>query len=309
MICYAAVMTAYTALTATPTLLISSQCTIGESPRWHSGERQLYWADITEQRMHRWDPETGVTETRQFDQPLACFAFRQNGGFILGMKDGCALLESWDGAPVAFGRQVLAGKPNYRMNDGRTDAMGRFWLGSFNGARDVPEAELYRLDPDGSMTTIEGGMLTCNGAAFNADGTRFTHADTPSHAVRLYDVDQASGTLSNRRIFHQFPEGVGPGLGRPDGGSFDAEGCYWTALFDGWQVVRLSPTGELLREIPLPVQRPTMIAFGGDDGCTAFVTSARVGLSDDERASQPCAGDVFAFRVDVPGVQEFPFAA
>jgi sugar lactone lactonase YvrE len=126
--------------------------------------------------------------------------------------------------------------------------------------------------------------------------------------VRLYDVDPASGTLSNRRILHQFERGVGPGLGRPDGGSCDAEGCYWVAMFDGWRVVRLSPAGEVLRVIELPVQRPTMIAFGGEDGRTAFVTSATTGLDEAALATQPHAGGVFAFRVDVPGVVESAFA-
>jgi sugar lactone lactonase YvrE len=295
-------------LPRTPTLLINSRCTLGESPRWHTAEQRLYWVDIAEQRLHRWDSISGAVDSRQFDQPVACFAFRCDGGLVLGMKDGCALLDSWDASPIPFGPQVLAGRPHHRMNDGRTDSMGRFWVGSVNSAKDANDAALYRLDADGVLTDIEGGMLTCNGAAFSSDG-RFAHTDTPSHAVRVYDVDPANGALSKRRILHQFTPGVGPGLGRPDGGSFDAEGCYWTALFDGWRVVRLSPTGELLREMPLPVQRPTMIAFGGEDGCTAFVTTATTGLSDEQLAEQHGAGGIFTFRVDVPGVPELSFAA
>ena len=127
--------------------------------------------------------------------------------------------------------------------------------------------------------------------------------------MRAYAVDPASGTLFNRRILHQFERGVGPGLGRPDGGSFDAEGCYWVAMFDGWRVVRLSPQGELLRVVELPVQRPTMIAFGGDDGRTAFVTSATTGLDEAALEAQREAGGVFAFRVDVPGNKETDFSA
>lgn len=308
-------MTKHDTLTATPTLLIDAACTLGECPRWHAGERRLYWVDIGEQQMHRWDAASGLVESKAFGAPVACFAFRKDGGFVLGMKDGCALLERWDAQPVPFGPQVLAGMPHHRMNDGRTDPAGRFWVGSVNSAKDRNNAALYRLDSDGALIEIEGGMLTCNGAAFYGDLSRsqasavFCHADTPSHAVRVYDFDMMEGTLSGSRILHQFAPGVGPGFGRPDGGSFDVEGCYWTALFDGWRVVRLSPTGELLREIPLPVERPTMIAFGGDDGCTAFVTTARTGLNEVELAEQPGAGGVFAFRVDVPGVPEFPFAA
>jgi len=292
----------------TPALLIDSACDLGEGPRWHEGERRLYWVDIGSKTIHRWDAVSGAVETRAFDAPVACFGFRAGGGMVLGMKDGCALIDSWDDRPRPFGEQVLADRPRHRMNDGRIDSAGRFWVGSLNGAKDVEDATLYRLDPDGALTAVESGMTTCNGAAFSGDGRRFAHSDTPGHAVRIYDCDPVSGTVSNRRILHQFERGVGPGLGRPDGGSFDAEGCYWVALFDGWRVVRLSPDGELLREVRLPVQRPTMIAFGGDDGCTAFVTSARTGLDAAAVAKQRHAGGVFAFRVDVPGVAESEFA-
>lgn len=310
-------MSVLDAIGDTPALLFDSACDLGEGPRWHDGERRLYWVDIGTKTMLRWDAASGAVETRRFDAPVACFGFRAAGGMVLGMKDGCALVDGWDDLPRPFGEQILADKPHHRMNDGRVDGAGRFWVGSLNGAKDVEDATLYRLDRDGALTIVESGMTTCNGAAFSGDGRRFAHSDTPSHALRIYDADPASGTLSNRRILHQFepraPQGrnlpaVGPGLGRPDGGSFDAEGCYWVAMFDGWRVVRLSPDGELLREVRLPVQRPTMIAFGGDDGCTAFITSARTGLDAAALAAQPGAGGVFAFRVDVPGVAEAEFA-
>jgi sugar lactone lactonase YvrE len=279
-------------LTSKPTCLIDAKCSLGESPRWHAAEQRLYWVDITARALHRWHANSGAVETRAFDAPVACFAFRSTGGMVLGMKDGCALIDDWHGTPRPFGDQPLTGKPHHRMNDGRTDPAGRFWVGSLNGAKDATDAALYRIDSDGDLAMIESGMTTCNGAAFSADGRRFAHSDTPSHAVRMYNCDPATGALSGRRILHQFSPGVGPDLGRPDGGSFDAEGCYWVALFDGWRVVRLSPHGELLRAVRLPVQRPTMIAFGGDDGCTAFVTSATIGLDAAALMAQPQAGGV-----------------
>src|SRR3546814_18407668 len=107
-----------------------------------------------------------------------------------------------------------------------------------------------------------------------------------------------AGTLAGGRLFHQFEHGNG----RPDGGAVDAEGCYWSALWDGWRVVRFSPAGELLQTVELPVQRPTMIAFGGPDLKTAFVTSAGKNLTDAERAKQPHAGGGFRFCVNVPGL-------
>jgi sugar lactone lactonase YvrE len=290
--------------TQTVELALDARAELGEGPRWHQAERRLYWVDIARNQLHRFDPATGANELRTFDDPVGCFAFRTTGGLILAMKNGLALLDHWEGDPRPFGEQIFADHPELRFNDGRTDPAGRFWVGSVNMPKSARDAALYRVDRDGSFHFIESGMLTCNGAAFNADGTAFRHADTPSHELRGYTVEPVSGTLSHRHIVRRFPEG----RGRPDGGSFDAEGAYWSALFDGGRAVRLSNDGDILMTVDLPVTRPTMIVFGGPDLRTAYVTSARTGLSEDQLAGQPHAGGIFSFRVDVPGLPEVPFA-
>lgn len=286
-----------------PHVALEAQAQLGEGPRWHAGEARLYWVDIAANALHRFDPITCKDERRDFVAPVGCFAFRQSGGLLLAMKHGFATLADWNAEPVPFGDQIFRDRPDIRFNDGRTDPQGRFWAGTVNTAKSAQDAALYRLDTDGSITEVEGGMLTCNGAAFDEPGRRFYHADTPSHALRVYDYDRDIGALSGRRIVHQFPFGKG----RPDGGSVDEEGCYWTALFDGGRVVRLSPEGEILTDLLLPVTRPTMIAFGGEDRRTAYVTTARTGLTEAQLAEQPLAGALFTFRVDVPGVPEWDF--
>ena len=279
-------------------LLLDARALLGESPRWHAPEARLYWVDIDAHRIHRTDPATGATETMQLDQPVGCVAPRVGGGLVMGLKDGCALIDAWGEDPRAFGPAVLAGIAEQRFNDGCVDAAGRFWIGSVTRDKSNPGAMLFRLDPDGALTPMLGGLLTSNGAAFSPDGRTFYHADTPTHALHAYAVDPATGALGDGRLFHQFEQGKG----RPDGGTVDAEGCYWSALWDGWRVVRLSPAGEILQTVEMPVQRPSMIALGGADLCTAFVTSAGKDLSDDARAAQPHAGGLFTFRVDVPGI-------
>ena len=284
-------------------LLLDAGALLGESPRWHAAEARLYWVDIDAHRIHRTDPATGADEVLQLDGPVGCVAPRAGGGLVVGLRDGCALIDHWGAPPRGFGPAVLADKPDQRFNDGCVDGAGRLWIGSLTSDKPARDATLYRLDPDGSLSEMIGGLMTSNGAAFSPDGRTFYHADTPTHRIHAYDVDPATGTLGNGRLFHEFVEGNG----RPDGAAVDAEGCYWSALWDGWRIVRLSPRGELLQTVYLPVQRPTMIAFGGDDLCTAFVTSAGKNLSDGERQAQPHAGGVFTFRVDVPGLVQRGF--
>ena len=86
---------------------------LGECPRWHARERRLYWVDIDACALHRFDPAGGRNETRTFSQPVGCFAFVAGGGFVLGMKNGFALLADWDAAPAPFGEQMLAGRPPF----------------------------------------------------------------------------------------------------------------------------------------------------------------------------------------------------
>lgn len=285
-------------------LLLDARAELGESPRWSVRDACLFWVDIAAQRLHRFDPATGTIATRQFDQPIGCVAPRAAGGLVLGMRDAVALLDQWDADLRPLGSAFLADRSDYRCNDACTDAAGNWWLGSVDEAKATLDATLYRITPDGTVEPRLGGMTTCNGAAFSPDGRIFYHADTPTHAIRAFDHDPATGTLGLPRLFHQFDHGKG----RPDGASVDAEGCVWSALFDGGRVVRLSPSGELLESITLPVSRPTMISFGGDDGRTAFVTSARKGLSAEQLEREPNAGGLFTFRVDVPGLIAPPFA-
>ena len=91
---------------------------------------------------------------------------------------------------------------------------------------------------------------------------------------------------------------------RPDGAAVDAEGNYWVAMFEGGRIVCLSPTGELLREVRLPVRCPTSVCFGGPDLRTLYVTSASHGRSNEELAQYPHTGKVLAFDVGVAGLEQ-----
>jgi sugar lactone lactonase YvrE len=126
--------------------------------------------------------------------------------------------------------------------------------------------------------------------------------DSRRHTVWVYDFDFETGTPSNRRVFKNLDE-----LGRPDGAAVDEAGGYWLAVFDSSRVFRFTPTGEIDREIWLPVTQPTMVAFGGDDLDVLYITSARIGLSEEQLAKEPLAGGIFSVKVDVKGLPEPKF--
>ena len=122
------------------------------------------------------------------------------------------------------------------------------------------------------------------------------------HTLFKYRFDVSSGELTQREVFFTTWDGT------PDGLTVDSAGNIWVAIWDGWMFIRLSPEGQILDEIRLPVCRPTSVTLGGKDMRTLFITSASVELSADELATQPLAGDLFAISVETPGKSANLFA-
>jgi sugar lactone lactonase YvrE len=278
---------------------------LGESPFWHPGEAALYWCDIPGRRLNRYTPRLNLHEHWYFPSEPACCAPLLEGGLLLGMRDGL-----WHFEP-STGARVRVAEPPYdptqeRFNDGKADPQGRFWVGTIYEPRDAPRAALYCY-AGGSLDRMADGITTSNGLAWSPDGRVMYWADTKAHVVYAFDVEASTGSLSQRREFARFPhrdpeQPPHRYAGRPDGAAVDAEGCYWVAMYEGARVLRLSPTGELLREIELPVRCPTMPCLGGPDLRTLYITTARQQRPAQELATMPWSGCVLQLRVEVPGL-------
>jgi sugar lactone lactonase YvrE len=286
---------------------------LGESPFWHPTEQRLYWVDIPGRRVARVAVDVlkaqGAVEYWPLDQDPGCIAPVQGGGLVLALRDGIFRAREWGGT-----LHKLADAPydtaRLRFNDGKCDAQGRFWAGTLYEPKDQQLGVLYMLDGQG-LHAMKAGVTTANGLAWSSDGRTAYWADTAAHQVCAFDSDPASGQLSGQRLFHQrTPKPAGwawgspePYGGRPDGAAVDAQGCYWSAQFEGGRLLRLSPKGEVLAEVPVPALCPTMPCFGGPDLKTLFVTTARHGRSEAELAQYPGAGCVWAMRVEVAGLR------
>ena len=278
------------------------KASLGECPRWDEKEQLLYWLDINAGQLHRLDPVTGNDDFLQFDEEIGCFALREKGGFVLAMRTGLYTVEGWN-TERTFISDPEVGMDKNRFNDGRCDDKGRLFTGSVYPPKDYGGASIYSLGPNGEVKCWIKDLLTANGIGFSPDNKTFYYADTPSHAINRCDFNLETGEVSNCSVFHQFPLGNG----RPDGAAVDSEGYYWSALYEGGRVVRISPAGEIVQEILVPAKCPTMVAFGGEDLKTLYITS--VGARPNEELAQyPHSGAIFAVRVAVAGRIENRFA-
>lgn len=288
-----------------------------------SARALLYWIDIPGRALLRTRGEIGtapVVERWAMPADPGCIAPAQRGGLVIALRDGIYRAREWGGAlqrmtPVDYDQATT------RFNDGKCDALGRFWAGTLFEPKDQHIATLYCLDARARaqghvpvMTAMASDAVTANGLAFAPDRRTLYWADTAAHAVRAWDWAAESNTLTHPRVFQQFdpkPDGWTADAahdllpryqGRPDGATIDAEGHYWVSMFEGAQLLCLAPSGERLAALPLPVQCPTMPCFGGDDLRTLFVTSARQGRTAAELQRLPASGAVISMQVETPGL-------
>jgi sugar lactone lactonase YvrE len=268
------------------------QCALGEGPVWCEGA--LWFTDILQKTLHRFDPDTGQGRSWPAPSPVGFLAPLANGHFIAGSKSG---LQDFDPASGAFTPicAVEPGCPGNRLNDGAVDPHGRLWFGSMDDAEGAASGMLYRFDR-GSLAPMDSGYVITNGPAFSPDGCILYHTDTLERLIYAFDLRE-DGSLANKRIFVKIEDGAG----YPDGPVVDREGCLWTGLFGGWSARRYSPQGRLLQIVRFPVANVTKLAFGGADLTTVYATTARKGLDASALADQPLAGGLFRFEAHTPG--------
>jgi sugar lactone lactonase YvrE len=274
---------------------------VGEAPVWVEREAALYWVDNKGKKIFR-RGEDG--EVRSFDTPMevCCLVPRLKGGFIAGTDRGIVEVDLDAGIfdTIADPEKEI---PRNRFNDGKTDPWGRFWTGTMDNREQETSGSLYRVDADLSVKKMDSGYKVTNGPAFDASRRRMYHTDSAAKTIYLFDLYR-SGDISNRRVFKQFEEKDGS----PDGMTVDLEGHLWVCFWDGWCIRRVSPEGEVVEKIDMPVQRPTSCCFGGPNLDRLYVTSARKGIDEDAHAMQPCAGGLFLVETAVRGVAETSFA-
>jgi sugar lactone lactonase YvrE len=278
-------------------IAIDVRAALAEGPSWDVATQTLLWIDIDGRRVH------GHTDTGDWSFDIGCrpgaVVTRRDGDLVVAAEQGFHVLDRRTGTLTSIADASTHEQPGTRMNDGKCDARGRFWAGTM-ASRDRPgSAHLYCLDPDGSLEVKLDGVSNSNGLGWSPDGRTMYYSDTPTRRTDAFDFDADTGSIGNRRTFVD----LAAAPGRPDGLTVDADGCVWIAFWDGWELRRFTPHGELDRRVELPVQNVTSCAFGGALLADLFVTSARSGLTPDQLAAQPLAGAVF--HVD-PGTTGLP---
>lgn len=282
-----------------PIVICDEVMLLGEGPLWHPIENCLYWVDIVTATLNCFDPTT--KDIKQFKLPsqIGSIGWRAKGGLIAALSDRFVSIDTKTGTTQTIAAP-LQQEHNVMFNDGKCDRQGRFWAGTKDIAEKNPIGSLYCLDITGKATKMLNGFTVSNGIAWSIDDRQMYICDSPQRQIYRYDFDPVEGRLGKFKIFAQIPEDAG----FPDGLTVDSENYVWSCHWDGWQITRYKPTGEVDAIIPMPVPRPTSCCFGGPDLKTLYVTSASVRLPASALVDAPQSGMLFALETDIKGLVE-----
>ncbi|UFH48619.1 SMP-30/gluconolactonase/LRE family protein [Pseudomonas sp. KNUC1026] len=277
----------------------------GEAVVWSAAENAVWWVDINRFLVHRLAYPDGALLTWAFDEPVTALALTDEPGRWL-VALASRLIWWW---PADNRRQPhgfeLPASPIARLNDGRADPQGNFWVGSmFNNvapdggpqqASGTP-GRLFRVAPGGNVQARLQGIGISNTLCWSPCATRFYFADSARNRIDVYRYDAETGDIATdgEAFFEGFERGA------PDGSAIDREGYLWNCRYGGHGIARIAPDGRLDRFIELPTANPTTCTFGGPELSTLFITSA----SYDTVPGDRLAGSLWALDTGTAGLGE-----
>ena len=282
-------------------LLVDARAALGEAPLWDAREDALAWVDILAGVVFVTSASGELRASFEVGHAVGSAMPAEEGGWLLADAMGFSRLAP-DGRTTRL-LDVLADRPDLRFNDAKCDPMGRAWAGTIESAMSPGTGTLYRLDPGPVATPVLEALTVSNGLGWSPDARTMWFADSADRFLRGFDYEPERGHLGARRLAIELQDTAG----KADGLCVDDAGCVWVGLWGGGAVHRYTPEGRLDTIVRVPAGQVTSCAFGGPDGSTLYITSARVGLTPETLKREPHAGGLFVVAPGVTGPAATPW--
>jgi len=253
--------------------MIATGCRFTEGPVWFGDLRCLLWSDIPNDRMMKWEEETGTVSLFRKPSHYTNGNTRDRQGRLITCEMDTQRLTrtEYDGTITVLA-ETFDGKKLTGPNDVLVKSDGSIWFsdngagirGNYLGHKATAELpyRVYRVDGKTGQTTVAvGDMERPNGLCFSPDEKRLYVVDTPggTKTTHVYDVVDDGTKLANGRVFFDATPGYADGI------RCDSEGNVW-AGFSGGEgqdgVAVFAPDGKLIGRILLP-ERCANLCFGG----------------------------------------------
>jgi len=301
------------------TCIIDCHNILGEGILYDDEKNEIIWTDIMGKQFNILKLDTGEHIVKSLPKMLGAFALRpkEERGYLFAWEDGFQLYDVEEGkelSEMSHGEDVNPLKLPQRLNDGRTDPTGKFFVcGGYFGGVQGNFTKVFKC----SFSDLEGSELNLvheaivdkiritNSICWSVDGKSMFLADSLEKAIQKHEYDQESGKLSKKQILRNVKIGV------PDGSTVDSKGNLWNAVFRagaGPAMVQCinTLTGEAIYTVNMPdsTSQVTCCCFGGPNLNIMFITTASENVDLDK---EPNAGCIYAVKLGIKGCLEKRF--
>jgi sugar lactone lactonase YvrE len=287
-------------------LVIDARVVLAETPIWDARLGKLYWTDLFEGTVHRFDPATGQDECAHTHSVIgSAIPCETPGRLLVAVDDGLMLLD------FATGKLELVAAPaantgEFRYNDTRCDAAGRIFTSTVS--KHYPEpffdpdtmaGKFYMIDTDGGIVTLVDKVVQYNSILFDSRDENMYVVDTWNKTLLRFDYSVARGAHGEPEIVIRFDD-------MPDGAAVDANDNLYVAHWSDKRIVSVWSLKDYshVKDLAMPVKHVCCPGFGGSDLRDLFVATSRFWLPDGDPDFEAGAGGIFRTRSDTPGLPE-----
>ena len=273
---------------------------LGEGTLWVSKLNSIFFVDIKKKKILILNIKTNKKKILKLNKEIGFVAHIRENIFILVLKSEIRII-NLKNLKNLYSLKIELDKPNNRINDGKTDPMGRLWFGTMDNLEKKQSGSLYCLDDYLKLRKVDDKYFITNGPAF-LNKNNFYHADSKKKIIYKIKINNKFQIIK-KNIFVKFKKEEGS----PDGMTTDIKNNLWVCHYRGARISVYNLKGHKIHQIYLPGKNITNCTFGGIKNDELFISTARKDMSSEELKKYPLSGSLFRVKTNIKGTKTIPF--
>jgi len=281
--------------TSHPKAIWKAKTVLGEGTLWVPSQNSIFFVDIKKKKILKYNIKIKVKKIINVDKEIGFLAHIKKNVFVLGLKSELRIVNLTN-KKVLYSIKIESKKQNNRLNDGKTDSVGRLWFGTMdNLERKIKSGSLYCLDKNLKVHKIDDKYFITNGPAF-LDKNNFYHTDTRKGEIYKIKINKKLKIVKKTK-FLKFDKKDG----FPDGMTTDIKNNLWVCHYGGACISVYNLRAKKIHKISLPAKNITNCIFGGHKNNELYISTARKGLKNHDLKKYPLSGSLFKVKVNLKG--------
>ena len=278
-----------------PKCVWKNRSLLGEGTLWVPTLNSIFFVDIKEKKIFILNTKTKKRKIFKVNKEIGFVSHIKENVFILGLKSELRIVNLIN-KKVLYSIKIESNKKYNRLNDGKTDPMGRLWFGTMdNLERKKSSGSLYCLNNKLKLHKVDSKYYITNGPAF-LNKNNFYHTDTRKKIIYKIRINNKLKILK-KSVFLKFRRKDG----FPDGMTTDAKNNLWVCHYAGGCISVYNLKGKKIHKINLPAKNITNCTFGGSKYNQLYVSTARKDLKIKDINKYPLSGSLFKIRMNIKG--------